>query len=85
MIYSDDDTEEKRMLEIRNTPADRCRIMAKQRAAVGRQTIPFHKIELQWLEEEDRFSELIPVLTPQEYWAMIRNLVIDLQTARRSY
>lgn len=56
--------------------------LAAQRAKVGRQMIRFDGLELLWIQEEDRFSNTIPVLSPQEYWAMIRGLAADLKFER---
>lgn len=83
-IYSADPQEESRMMAIRDRPADRVRLMADQRASRGRgrEIMPFHGTEIHWIVEEDRFSDTIPVLSPNEYWVMIRNLAIQL---RRTY
>lgn len=82
-IYSSDDPEfEARMIAIRDDPQNRVLRMAQQRAKAGRQMIPFDGIELLWIIEEDRFSNTIPLLQPQEYWAMIRGLAADLRRAK---
>lgn len=82
-VYSDDDPEfEARMIAIRDDQQNRVKRMAEQRAKAGRQMIRFDGIELLWIQEEDRFSTTIPVLSPQEYWAMIRGLAADLKSER---
>lgn len=81
-IYSPNQEEESRMLQVRDTPADRVRMMARQRKAVGRQHLRFNDTELQWIMEDDRLHQTITVLEPQEYWAMIRSLTMDLRVAR---
>lgn len=81
-IYSADPAEETRMLTLRDNPGNRVTIMAQRRAAIGRQVIPFHDTELNWLSESFNYNP-IPLLSPQEYDAMIRGLTRDLIIARR--
>ena len=82
-VYSDDDPVfEARMIAIRDDPQNRVKRMAEQRAKVGRQMIPFDGLELLWIQEEERFSNTIPLLDPTEYWAMIRGLAADLKSER---
>lgn len=71
-----------RLMEIRNAPADRIRIMAKQRAVVSRNVIHFTDRELDWIDDEDRSRMPYPVLTPCESFVMIRQLAADLRSAR---
>lgn len=82
MIYSNDPETEFRMLEIRDDSQNRVKVMAKQRAKAGRQTIHFEDTELLWISEEDKFRNNIPLLEPQEYWSMIRGLAADLKSLK---
>lgn len=71
-----------RLAEIRDTPADRIRIMAKQRAVSPHSAIPFTDRELDWVDDEDRSRMPYPLLTPCEAFVMIRQLASDLRSAR---
>ena len=82
-IYSTDPAEESRMLKIRDNAANRVAEMARSRVAAGRQIVLFHDVELTWIGDEDRhYMNPIPMLSPQEYWAMIRCMAGSLRRER---
>jgi len=81
-IYSDDPSEEARMLMIRDQPADRTRLIAASRVPLGRQQPRFHDDELQWIHEDFRFNHMLPTLNPQEYSVLIESLVAECRFHR---
>lgn len=82
-VYSETDPDlEQRLLQVRNNPSNRVKLMGKQRISIGRQHLRMEDIELQWIIEDAKFSELIPVLEPCEYWALILTLTQDLKEER---
>lgn len=67
-LYSNDSAEEARLLEIRNSPGDRVRLIVKAR--IRNRNMPLHELEWMWIKEDFDRSRIIPVLSPLEWDAL---------------
>ena len=75
-LYSNDQSEEDRLLEIRNRPGDRTRLIAKAR--IRDRYLPLHDEEWHWLLDEMSRDRPIPRLDPLEWhalFAMMRRVI----------
>jgi hypothetical protein len=72
-VFSIDATEEARLLEIRDIPGERVRLIARSRIADP--LLPLHPAELQWLREALTPTSPLPWLAPAEWDALARSLV----------
>jgi hypothetical protein len=87
-VFSIDPTEEARLLEIRDIPGERVRLIA--RARIGDPLLPLHPAELQWLREALTPTSQLPWLAPAEWDALARSLAwairdIHVLDARREW